>query len=630
LQVDQPQIVTAAGPWSEAQWKLDARMTGAANGRALQIDTAQGTLDAGDDQLVVSLQKPLENASLEAAWPLKIQLHGLAQSWLARINGIAGPVANLAVGGAVELDSTATCSTQAIAIDDLVLVMKPLDVQGSFGTLDEPQGRLEVAGKLDLAASKITDLKARLQTTSFSADLADGQGIWKPSLSQIRGNLIFAGDLNRIHSTFRGTAGPSQFQLAGRVDGKASIEQNGWILDTTLDAQVDDLIVTPLGGQPWNEGRLVTSVRGKYDGVRDQIDLEQATITSNALVLEAAGSIEKATTVRNVNLKGKSAYDLAFLTRLLAPQSGGRIQLVGRESRTFAISGPLSPTVAAGVAPAPPLSQLTGEVSLGWQSANFYGFVLGPADLEAQLAGGICRLTPAQLRVNRGTVNLSGEVRGFDQVPYFTMSPGRVMDHVDATGEISSGSMSFILPALGKGSEATGQFSLDIDGCQIPVANPERGDVAGKVTVHSIEVSRGPLLEALAVLMMKPGPATLAKESVVTFRMVQGRIYHQGLELTFPEMVIRTHGSVGLDQSLAMIAEMGFPPKWFPGNGPLAEKLKSEKIQIPIDGTLAKPHIDPREIEKLMAQHLRNSSGGLLREGVNQGLNRILGPLEGK
>ena len=41
-----------------------------------------------------------------------------------------------------------------------------------------------------------------------------------------------------------------------------------------------------------------------------------------------------------------------------------------------------------------------------------------------------------------------------------------------------------------------------------------------------------------------------------------GRIYHEGLELRFSDLTIRTSGSVGVDQSLALLAEMPVPPKW--------------------------------------------------------------------
>ena len=52
----------------------------------------------------------------------------------------------------------------------------------------------------------------------------------------------------------------------------------------------------------------------------------------------------------------------------------------------------------------------------------------------------------------------------------------------------------------------------------------------------------------------------LAEQSKVDFRDRADRVYHRGLELQFPEIMVRTYGSVGFDQSLAIMAEMNVPP----------------------------------------------------------------------
>ena len=87
---------------------------------------------------------------------------------------------------------------------------------------------------------------------------------------------------------------------------------------------------------------------------------------------------------------------------------------------------------------------------------------------------------------------------------------------------------------------AQGSFSIDLDGCRIPLANPSAGELAGRFTIHSVEIGPGPLIRSLAVFLGRESPAKLRQESVVLFRMVGGKVYHQGLELMFPEFTIRT------------------------------------------------------------------------------------------
>jgi hypothetical protein len=129
----------------------------------------------------------------------------------------------------------------------------------------------------------------------------------------------------------------------------------------------------------------------------------------------------------------------------------------------------------------------------------------------------------------------------------------------------------------------------------------------------------------LAVLLDRPGIARLSRESVVPFRLVEGRVYHRDLELVFPDLTIRTHGSVGLDQTLSIMAEMPVPPKWL-GNNPLGASLKNQTIRLPIGGTLSQPQIDRRALAQVSAEFVRGSAGNLLRDTLNKQFDRLFNP----
>ena len=73
---------------------------------------------------------------------------------------------------------------------------------------------------------------------------------------------------------------------------------------------------------------------------------------------------------------------------------------------------------------------------------------------------------------------------------------------------------------------------------------------------------------------------------MVAFQLIDGRVYHQNLELVFPKATIRTSGSVGLDGTLSLVAEMPVPKHWF-GTGRAAAALGQQTIRIPIGGTLS-------------------------------------------
>jgi hypothetical protein len=127
----------------------------------------------------------------------------------------------------------------------------------------------------------------------------------------------------------------------------------------------------------------------------------------------------------------------------------------------------------------------------------------------------------------------------------------------------------------------------------VPIDNPAGGAISGKLTVHDVDVGPGFLTQEIASLVNLPASVSLTRESVVDFKMIEGRIYHQNLEFAFPNVVVKTMGSVGVaDQSLALMAEVPIPSSILAGTPIAQSALAGQVIRVPITGTLQKPTID--------------------------------------
>jgi hypothetical protein len=116
---------------------------------------------------------------------------------------------------------------------------------------------------------------------------------------------------------------------------------------------------------------------------------------------------------------------------------------------------------------------------------------------------------------------------------------------------------------------------------------------------------------------IKPPALVRMDDQIVNFRLQDGRIYHEGLKLTFGNVTITTRGSVGLDQSLAVEAEMPVGSRLLGGKSKL-KGLDTKTIKIPIEGTLKNPKIDHRSIEKVTASLIGNTAKGLLIDGLEK------------
>lgn len=292
--------------------------------------------------------------------------------------------------------------------------------------------------------------------------------------------------------------------------------------------------------------------------------------------------------------------------------------------------------VDQGGASGPAWQTMTGQVQFTTPGGNFQGFVTGPAQFEAQLADGVVHMSPFVVDVSGGKLSLAPRLQ-LKEPRLLEMDAGRVVDHVHVTQEMCDAWLKFALPVLAEVTQVEGEFSIDLEGLRVPLASPQTGETAGKIGVHSIQLGPGPLVEQFLPIIDKlrkianadaeqrpRGTLNIARESDVEFRLVDGRVFHHGLRLELPNMTLETSGSVGFDESLAMMAEISLSDR-LRGNGPLAELL-SQPLQVPISGTLKKPKVDMPELRSLNREALRDTARGVLRNELKRGLDRLLKP----
>ena len=176
----------------------------------------------------------------------------------------------------------------------------------------------------------------------------------------------------------------------------------------------------------------------------------------------------------------------------------------------------------------------------------------------------------------------------------------------------------------GLGHAVAGPVHDPVDGCRIPLGDLNRAEIAGRLIVHSATMSPGPLAEQLASLLaVSPTLVRIQPESVIQFRMTGGRVYHQGLTLEFPDVTVRTYGSVGLDDSLKLMVETSVPLAWLPDNA-VTDVIRKQKMQLPVGGTLRSPRIDLGELAQVKNQVLGNLTRNVLRSELGNRLNRLL------
>ena len=108
--------------------------------------------------------------------------------------------------------------------------------------------------------------------------------------------------------------------------------------------------------------------------------------------------------------------------------------------------------------------------------------------------------------------------------------------------------------------------------------------------------------------------------------MADGRVEHQNFQIEIGDVIVRTSGYVGFDQSLGLVAEIPIRDKWVQRDKFL-RGLKGQTLKIPIRGTLNKPQLDKRIIAWLGQQMIGSAAGGLLEDALDRGLQQGLDKL---
>jgi hypothetical protein len=607
-------VVGFAGqrPWQEPSLTttLSARGKTDFSPKNTSIDVASVGLQAGQDQFHAQLLKPVRNLTDGGVWPLRVVANGQMATWLSRAAAFA-PLGGYQAGGTCSLEAQMTASMAAIEISNAKIRADQLAIASPSFYLNEPQLELTASGSWVAKDRRLNIVSTELKNYTLSASVRNFV-LSTPEKGpfELSGAVNYQGDLNRLQHCFADRAKPASFAIGGIMTGNAQFKQTGGVIQCSTANEVSNLAVASASGQQFQEQKIAINAAAQYDNKTKLMKIDKAEIQSSVISAGAIGQIASKDQT-TADIKSAYLYNFSRLSDLLEPSFGKKIRFYGSNDGSFTWNGPLS------------LEKGQAATELKWDRASLYGFDLGPATVKPKLAGGVLSIEPMQVPVSDGKLFLAPKVRLAPEPMELTMPKGILAQQVQITTEMCSMFLMYIAPIMADVSEAHGAFSIELEDCRLPLANPKMGALKGKFIVHNVEIGPGPLIRELAILMDRETPAKLRQQSVVNFQMAQGRIYHDNMELIFPDFTIRTQGSVGIDdQSLSMQADMPIPPKWLVNN-PAAPALRNQTIRIPIGGTLSRPQLDRAKLEEYTRQFIQKAAGNLLEEGLNRGLDQL-------
>jgi hypothetical protein len=649
-QISNLQLALPGRVWSEPSLTVNASASGlVAPSAATRVDkasleiTTSAPQGATGDRLSIELLEPVADAKSAAAtanWHVALALQGDLARWQSRL----APWINLSdwqLGGSCDAIAKVACSKTGVAIEQAHAVVNRLHAWGGGLFIDEPSIQFDggaswdaASRSLKLGASNFASNTLSLQAKDTTLKLPSG------GPANIVGSIAWQADLARLANWTHDPKKPASINATGRFSGQANVTESGAVTTAQLGAAIDNLAVADAAHSTapfWQEKRLAITAGGKYDHAADTVKLDSFDVASTALHLQGAGQIAKLSGTEDVNLAGQVDYDWQTLGPLLRPYLGTQFQIAGRQSRQFSLRGPL----AAAVAPAGAndslawLRPLVVEAGSGWTSARYAGLQFAAAQFDARLADGTLSLAkPLELALSDGQLVLSPRLRLSPGPIQLSLDKGPLVRQVRLSQDMCSQWLKYVSPLVDKAARAQGQFSIDLLGGRIPLDDATTCDVAGQLTIISADINPGPVIRPFALLdrqlkailngQLPPlaagseAPLVHYPQQTVDFRIVNQRVYHERIEMKIGDMTVRTHGSVGLvDESLVLEAEV--PIRTTPPLIGLGQPQTQEQIvRIPIEGTLGNPKLDPRAVETLAAQLVKNGARNTIRDSLDK------------
>ncbi|MFH5804373.1 hypothetical protein [Alienimonas sp. DA493] len=400
----------------------------------------------------------------------------------------------------------------------------------------------------------------------------------------------------------------------------------------------------------WREPSATLAGAVRYDAGAtaagsDALHLGPLAATAGGASLTADGVVRDLFGTMHADLSGRLAVDWATLGPRLGTAEAGAT-LTGTSDRPFTLRGPLA-------SPA----ELSGRAGLGWDELRGGGFSFGQGALVATLGGGRVRIDgidwPLVPLADGGTGaggsgprSAIGRLRTTPTIDLtgreaaVRLPAGRILSGVRFTPEATRGWLGLVSPLAAGAVQADGAFDVDLDGAAVPLSDLLAGDLrragaGGRLVVERADFTAGPVADGL--LGAVRNASALLRGSVggdlrdvrvrlpaqsTPFRLSGGRVYHQNLLARSGSVEVTTGGSVGLDGTLDLRAEI-----------PLGGDLGGRRATVPIGGSLDAPRIDVARLADAAARGALDSAVERERDRleekasreISRGLDRLFG-----
>ena len=653
FRIDNPVIRMEGLPeWKQPQidLQLSAGLVSKATGD-FAVNQAGARANLGSEQIVVSLAQPVANATTHETWRFNTQTVGDLGGLLRHVQNFVdlGPIN---ASGATNITCLTTLSGNLLDVSNLKYELQNVALDGFSLVIQEPQINGDAHLTYDLNTGVI-DLKSMaLSSRALSASGQNVQIIVADNI-QVNGDIAFRADVNRTADWIQLSPTDDSIFWFGDAQGTLRLASDPQGIGANIDMKIANLTAgqknaaTP-GGQGgfqtvssssrmatlWTEKSVDVRGGAKLANDFDSVFFQAMQVQADSISVNVNGSLSALSGSMVADLNGVWNPRWELINTLLDVYTGRTVQLQGQGQQPLLVRGPLFPTsqqtaaTSAFISPA-----LQASTRVAWSAGSVLQMPIGGTQVDVIVDQGIAAVQTGEIAFAGGKVQLSPQIDLRSDQPVLYLDKKRIVDNIALTPETARTMLKYINPLAADATSAQGQFSIDSDGIRVPLMDPMQMEANAIITLHNVVVGAGPMAEQLIgsakqlQTLLRPGKVNerdyntwlKMSEQSVPVNVRNGRVYHDGIKFSHDDILVRTKGSVGLDQTLDMVAEIPIADDWLGGNEYLSG-LQGQSISIPITGTVSKPVLDRSAIQNFSRQIAQKAASSAINKAVQEKL----------
>jgi hypothetical protein len=262
-------------------------------------------------------------------------------------------------------------------------------------------------------------------------------------------------------------------------------------------------------------------------------------------------------------------------------------------------------------------AHLNGQVSFGFDKADYLGFNFGPTDVDIRVENGLLGIQPISTTVNNGKLNLTGAA-DLRQTPIVlrTPAPVHLAQNVQINAQTTDRLLKYVNPIFADVVNVNGIANFDVQTMAIPLASNYRtgAELTGTIWIDQLTLGSSGLLNQ--ILSATGGSLRGQILTVHPTKLVldKGVVRYDDMQIDIGDNPLNFRGSIGLNKVLDMTVVL---PYTLEGRTVrVGQPQTGERIAIPLTGTLDKPELN---LQKFLELQLK----GQLQKGLEKGLEEL-------